>query len=117
MDKTVIPARGLTHSGKFHADDVFSTALLELLNPEFQVERVLEVPADFDGIVYDIGGGAFDHHQTGAPCGRMGFPMRLLAFCGGNMAPPWWGRKKPFGWMKIGFNPWTWKTTPAAAIP
>lgn len=75
MDKTMIPARGLTHSGKFHADDVFSTALLELLNPEFQVERVLEVPADFDGIVYDIGGGAFDHHQTGAPVRENGVSL------------------------------------------
>ncbi len=74
MDQKNIPTHGLTHSGKFHADDVFSTALLELLNPEFQVKRVLEVPEDFDGIVYDIGGGAFDHHQTGAPVRENGIP-------------------------------------------
>ncbi len=117
MDKTVIPARGLTHSGKFHADDVFSTALLELLNPEFQVERVLEVPETSMALSMILAAEPLITTKPVPPCGRMGFPMRLLAFCGGNMAPPWWGRKKPFGWMKIGFNPWTWKTTPAAAIP
>lgn len=74
MEQKTFPARGLTHGGKFHADDVFSTALLELLNPNFQVERTLSVPEDFDGIVYDIGGGAFDHHQTGAPVRENGVP-------------------------------------------
>ena len=30
-----VPQKGFTHGGKFHADDVFSTALLKILNPEF----------------------------------------------------------------------------------
>lgn len=30
-------AEAFTHSGKFHADDVFSVALLLYLNPEIQI--------------------------------------------------------------------------------
>ncbi len=55
--------KGITHSGKFHADDVFSTALLKMIYPGFTVKRVPYVPDDVtDCIVYDIGRGAFDHH-------------------------------------------------------
>ena len=55
--------KGITHSGKFHADDVFSTALLKIIYPGFTVTRVPYVPDDIsDCIVYDIGRGAFDHH-------------------------------------------------------
>ena len=52
-----IPAKGFTHGGKFHADDVFSTALLQIVRPDIQVTRGFVVPDDFDGIVYDVGGG------------------------------------------------------------
>lgn len=52
-----------THSGKFHADDVFGAALLTYINPEIKILRGHEVPEGFDGIVFDIGGGEFDHHQ------------------------------------------------------
>ncbi len=58
-----IPKQGFTHGGKFHADDVFSTALLQILRPDFTVTRGFTVPEPFDGIVYDIGFGQFDHHQ------------------------------------------------------
>lgn len=58
-----IYSKGITHSGKFHADDVFSTAVLRLINPEFTVKRVFQVPDDVEEcIVYDIGRGKFDHH-------------------------------------------------------
>lgn len=53
-----------THSGKFHADDVFTAALLTYLNPELTIVRANTVPEDFQGIIFDIGGGEFDHHQT-----------------------------------------------------
>ena len=46
-----IPAKGFTHGGKFHADDVFSTALLQILRPDIQIIRGFTVPDDFDGIV------------------------------------------------------------------
>lgn len=55
--------KGITHGGKFHADDVFSTALLRIICPEFSVKRVFEVnETDDECIVYDIGRGRFDHH-------------------------------------------------------
>ncbi len=57
-----LPELGFTHAGRFHADDVFSTALLKLLRPDIRVYRGLTVPKNFDGIVFDIGDGEFDHH-------------------------------------------------------
>lgn len=61
-------SKGFTHSGMFHADDVFATALLRILNPEIDVIRGNIVPDDFDGIVYDIGMGEYDHHQIDKKC-------------------------------------------------
>ena len=52
-----IPANGFPHAGKFHADDVFATALLQILRPDIKITRGFTVPDDFDGIVYDIGFG------------------------------------------------------------
>ena len=49
-----IPANGFTHAGKFHADDVFATALLQILRPDIKITRGFVVPDDFDGIVYDL---------------------------------------------------------------
>lgn len=74
MDFNTIPAAALTHAGKFHADDVFSTALLKLLRPDIVVTRSFDVPDSFDGLVYDIGGGEFDHHQKDAPVRENGVP-------------------------------------------
>ena len=66
---------GYTHAGLFHADDVFSTALLKIINPNFQVKRVFRVPEDIsDAIVYDIGGGKFDHHQKDSEIRENGVP-------------------------------------------
>lgn len=56
--------KGFTHSGVFHADDVFATALLKLVYPEIEIVRGTVVPEGFEGIVYDIGMGEFDHHQA-----------------------------------------------------
>lgn len=59
----------VTHSGKFHADDVFSSALMSstfsLDNKKSEIIRVKnekDIPSDAD-IVYDIGYGEFDHHS------------------------------------------------------
>ena len=41
-------AKAFTHGGKFHADDIFSSALLLYLNPEIQITRGNQVPEDFD---------------------------------------------------------------------
>lgn len=67
-------AKGFTHSGKFHADDVFSTALLFYINPEIQITRGNKVPEDFEGIVYDIGRGTYDHHQKDSRVRENGIP-------------------------------------------
>ena len=57
-----VPAKGFTHAGKFHADDVFSAALLQIIRPDIEISRGFEVPDGFSGIVFDIGCGMFDHH-------------------------------------------------------
>ena len=61
-----VPDFAMTHGGKFHADDVFSSALLRILNPKIQFTRVFSVPKEYDGLVFDIGLGEFDHHQHDA---------------------------------------------------
>ena len=67
-------ATAFTHSGKFHADDVFSSALLLYLNPEIRLTRGNKVPEDFDGIVFDIGRGRYDHHQKDSSIRENGIP-------------------------------------------
>lgn len=61
----IATANAITHSGIFHADDVFATVLLSKILPEVKVCRTFRVPEDVaeDVIVYDIGGGIYDHHQ------------------------------------------------------
>lgn len=66
----------VTHAGKFHADDVMSTAILTLLLQKVGIKNIRQVrtynPAE-EGytddtpncIVYDIGLGQYDHHQVG----------------------------------------------------
>ena len=67
-------ATAFTHSGKFHADDEFSSALLLYLNPEIRIIRGNKVPEDFDGIVFDIGRGRYDHHQKDSRIRENGIP-------------------------------------------
>lgn len=71
---TEVPDKGFTHGCKFHSDDVFATAFLRILNPDIKIERGLQVPDDFDGIVYDIGRGRFDHHQQDKEIRKNGCP-------------------------------------------
>ena len=33
-----LPNEAVTHNGRFHADDVFSAALLEILNPRIHMD-------------------------------------------------------------------------------
>lgn len=69
-----VPDYGFTHGSKFHSDDVFATAFLRILNPDIQIQRGFQVPEDFDGIVYDIGRGRFDHHQADKEIRENGCP-------------------------------------------
>lgn len=63
-----------THSGIFHADDVFSAALLTYLYPNIEIHRGFKVDQNFKGIVFDIGFGEFDHHQENSPIRENGVP-------------------------------------------
>ena len=48
----------------FHADEIFATVILAQ-DEEINLARVFRVPEDISAIIYDIGGGNFDHHQKG----------------------------------------------------
>lgn len=73
----------ITHSGSFHADDVFAVATLQL---HFGVENIDVVRTRDEAIiaagdividvggVYDPGQQKFDHHQNGAPVRDNGIP-------------------------------------------
>lgn len=58
--------RIVTHGTIFHADDVFGVAMWKLINPNIEVIRTLEPEKyESDGtIIFDIGLGKYDHHQT-----------------------------------------------------
>lgn len=72
----------VTHSGRFHADDVLSAAVLSRLFPEASLLRSRD-PRAFAldrAIVFDVGGtydpanNLFDHHQVDAPKREDGTP-------------------------------------------
>jgi len=76
--KTVV-----THSGKFHADDVFAVATFHLLLGQDEVKVVRSrdetviATADYVvdvGGVYDHATCRYDHHQPGAPARENGIP-------------------------------------------
>ena len=57
----------------------------KILRPDIKITRGFTVPDDFDGIVYDIGFGMFDHHQepreyraNGVPYAAFGLLWRVL---------------------------------------
>ncbi len=73
----------VTHSGAFHADDVFAVATLQLV---FGVDEVTVVRSRDEAViaaadivvdvggVYDVALQRFDHHQNGAPVRENGIP-------------------------------------------
>lgn len=71
--------RIVTHSGSFHADDVFGVAVLAALHPDHAIVRTREADAIAQGdFAVDVGGewdaarGRFDHHQRGFDGARPG---------------------------------------------
>lgn len=77
----------VTHSGKFHCDDVFAYAVLRLAlglaraGEDHRLFRTRDkaVIENGDivwdvGLVYDVAGSRFDHHQRGAPLRPDGTP-------------------------------------------
>lgn len=53
----------ITHGGYFHADEVFASVILSYTTIPLIVARVMQVPENCEKLVYDIGGGKYDHHQ------------------------------------------------------
>lgn len=92
-----------THSGSFHADDVFAAAALRLVNPALPILRTRETgQLEAAHILFDVGrilnpaAGRFDHHQkdykeareNGIPYSSFGLVWRELgsALCGSAAA-------------------------------
>jgi len=70
------------HAGKFHADDVMTTALVELAFGAVRTIRILDVLPEYyseESIVADIGYGKYDHHQPDCEKRSDGTPF---AACG-----------------------------------
>lgn len=64
--KDIKEANCITHSGTFHADEVFATVLLSIILDDIKVLRINELKENVDkAIVYDVGLGKLDHHQKG----------------------------------------------------
>lgn len=80
-------ACAFTHSGKFHADDVFSAALLLYLNPEINITRGNKVPEEYEGLVFDIGRGRYDHHQKDSRVRENGVPYASLGLLWEKLGP------------------------------
>ena len=69
----------ITHAGTFHCDECMATAILMHYyanttedinhtvtnNDSITIARVFKVPESHNAIVYDIGLGIYDHHQSG----------------------------------------------------
>lgn len=69
-----LPSEAITHNGRFHTDDVFSAALLRILNPEISIKRMPAVPSNFKGLVFDLSDGEYDHHTTNLKYRENGVP-------------------------------------------
>lgn len=86
-----------THGGSFHADDVCTVALIEILKgAEIEVRRVFGGPwEDVDptySIAFDVGGGEFDHHsepretyEDGCPMAAFGKVARAISIDGQSL--------------------------------
>lgn len=82
-----------THAGKFHSDDVFSAALLQIINPEIKIERGFQVPENYEGVVFDIGRGEFDHHQPDNEIRENEIPYASFGKLWRAIAPSVYGEK------------------------
>lgn len=69
VTKNINEANAITHSGTFHADEVFASVILSKVIDNLVIARVSKLPDNLedieDKIIYDIGLGKFDHHQIG----------------------------------------------------
>ena len=68
ITKKIEEANLITHSGTFHADEIFGTIIFSKLIKQITIVRLPEITDQMfkkDAIIFDIGGGKFDHHQLG----------------------------------------------------
>ena len=67
LTKNINEANCITHSGTFHADEIFATLILSKILPEIVLIRIPELveKPNESALVYDIGAGKYDHHQLG----------------------------------------------------
>ncbi len=70
LDEAIV----MTHGGYFHADEVFASVILSYTIKPLIVARVMQVPENCEKLVYDIGGGKYDHHQKEKKCRSDGLP-------------------------------------------
>ena len=89
-----VPDKGFTHAGRFHADDVFAAALLRLCNPSIRIQRGFSVPEGYDGIVFDIGDGPFDHHGKDTPVRECGVKYAAFGLLWRELGPALVGEKE-----------------------
>ena len=82
-----IPEIAYTHGGKFHADDVFSAALLRIFRPDIQFKRVMKLPENFEGLAFDVGWGKYDHHQSDAAVRENGVPYAAFGLLWKDLGP------------------------------
>lgn len=98
--KNVNEANAITHSGIFHADEVFASVILSKLFGTITVFRTYKVPEDVaDKIVYDIGNGTLDHHmpegngvrENGIPYAAAGLVWKKYgkSICQNTPNPEW----------------------------
>lgn len=80
-----------THSGIFHADEVFASALLRMIFPSIQIIRSRDVPPEFPGLVFDQGYGEFDHHQVNKEYRKNGIPYATFGLIWKTIAPSVYG--------------------------
>lgn len=81
-----------THSGSFHADDVFGVAVLAALHPGHKLVRTRDqaqiAKADFAvdvGGEWDAGRGRFDHHQRGFDGARVRAEVRAEGYASAGL--------------------------------
>jgi len=64
-----------THNGIFHCDDVMSFAILKLIFDDIKLIRTRDPKVlETADILFDVGGGKFDHHYEGSPVRESGVP-------------------------------------------
>lgn len=88
--------RFVTHAGMYHADDVLSACLLTLVFGYHKVIRTTDdIVIEDDDIIFDVGGGKFDHHQINAEVRDNGIPYAAFGLLWREFSP------------KLGLHPWT----------